>query len=145
MACIRRSLGIIRLYGSQTLGQEPGENYENHHCLGMSTPLTLVRIWLLDLSSQLDASAELVGLDNDITQVGPREWLPLNMKLREWNVFSDPPDDLVGKFDIVHIRLFIFVIEDDPTLVLRRLIKLLSMYPPFHKVDFGYILWQKQH
>ena len=99
--------------------------------IGMSTPLILVRIWLLDLSSQLDASAELVGLDNDITQVGPREWLPLNMKLRQWSVFTDPPDDLVGKFDIVHIRLFIFVIEDDPTLALRRLTKLLSMYPPF--------------
>lgn len=78
------------------------------------------------MSSQLDASAELVGFDTDITQVGPREWLPDNMSLREWDVFTEPPDELVGTFHIVNLRLFCYVLEDDPTFVLRNVAKLLS-------------------
>ncbi|KAI4595502.1 hypothetical protein KJ359_006848 [Pestalotiopsis sp. 9143b] len=89
------------------------------------------RIWLLDLSSQVDASTELVGLDADISQVGAQEWLPQNMSLREWNAFTDPPKDLQAKFDIVNLRLFCYVIQDDPTIVLRNVIKLLSKYMPW--------------
>ncbi|OTA84585.1 hypothetical protein M434DRAFT_400421 [Hypoxylon sp. CO27-5] len=90
-------------------------------------------IWLRDLASQLDASAELLGLDTDITQTGPSEWLPGNMSLREWSVLTDVPDDLVAKFDIVHLRLFCWVIEDDPEPVLENLIKLLK--------PGGYLQW----
>ncbi|KAI0120232.1 S-adenosyl-L-methionine-dependent methyltransferase [Hypoxylon sp. NC0597] len=90
-------------------------------------------IWLRDLASQLDASAELLGLDTDITQAGPPEWLPVNMSLREWSVFTDVPDDLIAKFDIVHLRLFCWVIKDDPEPVLKNLIKLLK--------PGGYLQW----
>lgn len=90
-------------------------------------------VWLLDVSSQLDASAELVGFDTDITQVGPREWLPDNMSLREWDVFTEPPDELVGTFHIVNLRLFCYVLEDDPTFVLRNVAKLLK--------PGGYLQW----
>ncbi|QKX55466.1 uncharacterized protein TRUGW13939_02559 [Talaromyces rugulosus] len=90
-------------------------------------------IWLLDLLPQLDPSTELVGIDADITQVGPREWLPENLTLRQWSVFTDVPDDLVGAFDIVNLRLFAFVIEDDATLLLRKLKKLLK--------PGGYLQW----
>lgn len=89
-----------------------------------------LRIWLLDLSSQLDASTELVGLDADISQVGAQEWLPENLSLREWNAFIDPPKDLQARFDIVNLRLFCYVIQDDPTVVLRNVIKLLSKFIP---------------
>ena len=92
--------------------------------------LTAQRIWLLDLHSQLDPSTEteMVGFDTDITQVGPKEWLPKNLSLREWSVFAEVPEDLVGTFDIVNVRLIVFVIEEDPTPVLRNLLKLLSEY-----------------
>ncbi|TGJ84697.1 hypothetical protein E0Z10_g4082 [Xylaria hypoxylon] len=84
--------------------------------------------WLLDLHSQLASSTEteLVGLDVDIAQAGPKEWLPPNLSLRKWSVFDDVPDDLAGTFDIVNVRLIAFVIEDDPTPVLRNLTRLLS-------------------
>lgn len=91
--------------------------------------VTVSRIWLLDLLPQLDPSTELVGIDADITQVGPRKWLPENLTLRQWSVFTDVPDDLVGAFDIVNLRLFAFVIEDDATPILRKLKKLLSESP----------------
>ncbi|KAJ5657976.1 uncharacterized protein N7484_001625 [Penicillium longicatenatum] len=90
-------------------------------------------IWLLDLLSQLNPSTELVGIDIDITQVGPREWLPDNLTLRQWNVFTDVPDDLVGAFDIVHLRHFAFVIEEDTTPILQKLKKLLK--------PGGYLQW----
>ncbi|KAH8589795.1 hypothetical protein B0O99DRAFT_636249 [Bisporella sp. PMI_857] len=85
-------------------------------------------IWLLDLHSQLDPSTktELVGFDTDITQSGPKEWFPENFSLRKWSVFDDVPDDLVGTFDIVNVRLIVFVIEEDPAPVLRNLTKLLK-------------------
>ncbi|OTA92249.1 hypothetical protein M434DRAFT_396604 [Hypoxylon sp. CO27-5] len=92
-------------------------------------------VWLLDIHSQLDPSTEmeLVGFDIDITQVGPREWLPKNLSLREWSVFDDVPEDLVGTFDIVNVRLIVFVIEEDPVPVLRSLLKLLK--------PGGYLQW----
>jgi len=92
-------------------------------------------IWLLDLRSQLDPSTEteLVGFDTDIMQSGPKEWLPKNFSLREWSIFADVPDDLVGTFDIVNVRLICFVIEEDPAPVLRNLTKLLK--------PGGYLQW----
>ena len=90
------------------------------------------RVWLLDLSSKLDPSTEFHGFDSDITQVSPKEWLPENIKLQEWNVFGDVPADLVSKFDIVHVRLFAWVTDADPKPVLRNLLKLLSKCPPCH-------------
>ncbi|KAI2625530.1 hypothetical protein GGS21DRAFT_306761 [Xylaria nigripes] len=85
-------------------------------------------VWLLDLPSQLDpdTEAELVGLDVDISQVGPKAWLPENLSIREWSVFDDVPEDLVGTFDIVNVRLISFVIKEDPRPVLRNLLKLLK-------------------
>jgi hypothetical protein len=83
-------------------------------------------VWLSDVSLQLDPAAELVGFETDISQVPPKEWLPANIAVRSWDVFTEVPDDLIGKFDLVNLRLFSFVIQDDPTLVLRNVIKLLS-------------------
>jgi hypothetical protein len=61
--------------------------------------------------------------------VGPREFLPSNVSVREWDAFTEVPEDLVGQFDIVNLRLFGFVIQGDPQPVLRNLIRLLSMFP----------------
>lgn len=85
-------------------------------------------IWLLDLHSQLPSSTvtELVGLDTDATQVGHKAWLPENLSVRKWSVFDEVPKDLEGTFDIVNVRLIVFVIEEDPVPVLRNLLKLLS-------------------
>ncbi|KAK2599127.1 hypothetical protein QQS21_005388 [Conoideocrella luteorostrata] len=83
-------------------------------------------VWLLDLRQELDPTAELVGIDVDISQAAPKQWLPENISLREWSVFTDVPDDLVEMFDIVNLRLFSFVIENDPAPVLRKLTRLLK-------------------
>ncbi|KAI1421944.1 hypothetical protein F5Y12DRAFT_659209 [Xylaria sp. FL1777] len=67
-----------------------------------------------------------MGFDTDISQVPPKEWLPANVAVRSWDVFTEVPDDLIGQFDSVNLRLFSFVIQDDPTHVLRNVIKLLK-------------------
>ncbi|KAI1639011.1 hypothetical protein F4809DRAFT_202656 [Biscogniauxia mediterranea] len=82
-------------------------------------------IWLLDISSQVDPSTELLGLDTDITQVGPKEWLPDNVSVRQWDAFTEVPADLVGKFDMVNLRLFSFIVQDDPNSLIRNLMRLL--------------------
>ncbi|KAI0173628.1 hypothetical protein GGR52DRAFT_543820 [Hypoxylon sp. FL1284] len=91
--------------------------------------------WLLDILPDLDPSAELVGIDTDISQVGPKEWLPSNLSLREWDVSGEVPQDLVGQFDIVNLRLFGFIIRDDPYPILRNLIKMLK--------PGGYVQWSE--
>lgn len=43
---------------------------------------------------------------------------------------QDPPADLQGKFDIVHLRLFTCVVEnDDPLPILSHCLSLLSEDP----------------
>ena len=40
------------------------------------------------------------------------------------------PTDLVGKFDVVYVRLFMFVVEE-PSILLRNAIVMLSMHFPY--------------
>lgn len=112
-----------------------GTGYEYPSSIQLDQKLTERSVWLLDLQSQLDPSTEteLVGFDVDINQVGPKEWLPKSLSLREWSVFADVPDELVGTFDIVNVRLICFVIEEDPAPVLRNLTKLLSKYSRYFR------------
>jgi len=46
------------------------------------------------------------------------------------------PEDLVGTFDIVNVRLIVFVIEEDPAPVLRNLMKLLSEYRHYYRAPY---------
>jgi len=53
-----------------------------------------------------------------------------------WNVFDDVPGDLVGKYDFVHVRLLVLVIEPGKHgLVIRNLYKLLK--------PGGYLQWDE--
>jgi hypothetical protein len=46
-----------------------------------------------------------------------------------WNIFENVPDEFVGFFDIVHVRLITVVVKNnDPRPILANLNKLLSMY-----------------
>lgn len=80
----------------------------------------------MDVSSQLHQDAQLVGLEYDTSQSPPDQWLPPTVTIREWDVFTEVPEDLVEVFDMVNLRLFSFVIEDSPAPVLRNLMKMLS-------------------
>lgn len=47
--------------------------------------------------------------------------------MRAIDALQDLPMDLIGRFDLVHVRLFMFVVEE-PVLLLRNLIRMLSMF-----------------
>lgn len=84
----------------------------------------------MDLSSRLPATVRLEGLDVSLKATPPTEWVPSNVAFREWDIKQEPPEDLVGQYDVVHVRLLVFVLLDDEILgVLQRLIKLLSKRP----------------
>ncbi|PYI14349.1 UMTA methyltransferase family protein [Aspergillus violaceofuscus CBS 115571] len=55
----------------------------------------------------------------------PRAFLPSNVRLHEWDIFSEVPEHLVGQYDVVHVRLLVFVVRGEPTELLRRFLTLL--------------------
>ena len=71
-------------------------------------------LWLMQVARKLP-DAELDGLDIDLAQATSEQCLPPNVRLRKWNIFDDVPGDLAGKYDYIHVRLLILVIENsDP-------------------------------
>jgi hypothetical protein len=84
-------------------------------------------IWLLDVASQLPASTKLDGLDISFNQAPPHAWLPSNMTLRTCDILQPPPQDLLSKYDIIHIRHFVCVVGgNDPAPLLRNLLAMLK-------------------
>ena len=58
------------------------------------------------------------------------------MTLRHWDVRKDVPEDLVGLYDIVHVRNFAFVLQgEEIPHVLGNLIRLIRT-PIFASVHF---------
>lgn len=79
------------------------------------------------MAQQLPPSTELDGLDISFNQCPPREWLPRNVNLKLADVFRPPPEDLIGKYDIIHIRHFVCVVKNnDPTPLLQNLLRMLK-------------------
>ena len=59
----------------------------------------------------------------------PRQWLPENVILQQLDIFEPIPETLIGQYDIVHVRLFMLVIQNhDPGPMLENLVRLLSMF-----------------
>jgi SAM-dependent methyltransferase len=91
-------------------------------------------IWLLDLACELPSSVRLHGYDIDLSNTPPPQWLPNNITLHTWNLFDPVPDHLVGKYDVIHLRLLILVVQDsDPVPVIRNVARMLK--------PGGYIQW----
>ncbi|PQE03071.1 UMTA methyltransferase family protein [Rutstroemia sp. NJR-2017a BVV2] len=66
--------------------------------------------WLLDVARDLP-NAQLHGFDNDLDQAPHKSWLPFNVDIKYWNIFDEIPDEMVGKYDLVHVRLLVLVID----------------------------------
>ncbi|KAJ0114166.1 hypothetical protein J7T55_008001 [Diaporthe amygdali] len=91
-------------------------------------------IWLLDVRELAAPTARLEGFDISFDAVPPAETLPSNVKFRHWDVKQDLPEDLVGAFDIVHLRSLSFVLLNSQVPnVVERLFKMLK--------PGGYLQW----
>lgn len=76
------------------------------------------------------------GFDYDLRQGPHQQWLPSNVTMKYWNIFDDVPDDLVGRYDYVHTRLLVCVVQSkDPRSIIRNLHKLLK--------PGGYLQWDE--
>ncbi|GKZ29531.1 hypothetical protein AbraIFM66950_005368 [Aspergillus brasiliensis] len=84
-------------------------------------------IWLIDVANELPGATTLDGLDVTLDMAPPAEWLPPNITLRQWNIYEDLPEELEGKFDLVHLRLLLPVIQNgDPSSVIQKIVRMLK-------------------
>ena len=87
-------------------------------------------IWLVELARILPASTKLDGYDISSEQYPAKEWLPKNVTLGTLNALDTVPDALRGKYDIVHISLFVMLVRnEDPGPILNNLMLMLSTFP----------------
>ena len=81
----------------------------------------------MDAARELGSGARVDGFDISLDQAPPREWLPSNVCLRQWDVFSDCPSDTLEKYDIIHLRLLVLVVQNsDSRPILRKVAKMLK-------------------
>lgn len=93
-------------------------------------------IWLLDLAHGVPATVQMDGMDITLSQAPPKQWLPPNVNMRVWNIFEDVSEDLVGQFDIVHVRLLLLITPNNNAVpVIKRLAKMLK--------PGGYLQWEE--
>lgn len=117
------------------------------------TTLRFNSIWLISAARELPLTIEFDGLDISLEQCPPRSFFPQNIKLQAWDMFTDPPQNLIEQFDIVHVRLIMLVIKDnDPLPIIHNLWKLLSKLILIFTLSFvnhakieprGYLQWDE--
>ena len=61
------------------------------------------RLWLIE-ESRSHPDTTFVGFDVPGAQSHLQKTLPVNTELRSWDVYSAPPQDLKGTFDVVHLH-----------------------------------------
>ncbi|KAI3340037.1 S-adenosyl-L-methionine-dependent methyltransferase [Ustulina deusta] len=91
-------------------------------------------IWLQELARTLPASAELVGLDFDVSKFPDAEALPSNIRLSFGNAYEPFPEEFRNRFDVVHLRHFILATKKDHAVPLVQ--NLLSLLRPG-----GWLVW----
>lgn len=72
-------------------------------------------------------SAQLDGFDLSEEQFPSGAWLPSHISLRQLDITKPIPPSLEGSYDLVHVQLFLCVVQKDgPAAILKELYKLLS-------------------
>jgi hypothetical protein len=84
-------------------------------------------IWLFDAARNLPSTVELHGYDICDGQFPAKELWPANVKLGLLDSLTDPPDALIGQYDVVHLRMWASNLqENDTTPLIRHATQLLS-------------------
>lgn len=97
------------------------------------------RCWLLELAQSAPPGWELQGFDVSTAQFPAKEYLPQNIQFRVLDAFGEVPEELLCRFDIVHIRAFAVVVKQGTLdALLVHLVRLLSMYRMIALVSIAY-------
>ena len=100
-------------------------------CLLTSVSWGFERCWLLELAQNVPKTWTLEGFDVSDLQYPAAEYLPGNVSLRVWDAFGDLPEEMRGRFDVVHVRAFCTVVKNgDPSVLIKNLMAILSMCNP---------------
>ena len=102
-------------------------------CCGLSSRHSLTETsficWLLELAKDCPSTWQLQGSDISALQYPAVEYLPKNVSLETFDAFREVPNELVGKYNVVHCRFLCCVIKrNDVEPLLRNAIKMLSMF-----------------
>ena len=93
-------------------------------------------IWLLEVAKQLPSTAKFTGFDISADQFPHEAWLPGNVTFSVADASKPPASEFQGKFDVVHLRLFSLVVENnDPTPFIDHCLSLLR--------PGGYLQWDE--
>ena len=83
-------------------------------------------IWALDVARNFPL-VQIDGFDIDLQQSPPPSWLPDNVTLQEWDILSSMSSELENRYDVVHIRLLLLVIQmNNPRPVLKNALRMLK-------------------
>jgi SAM-dependent methyltransferase len=94
---------------------------------------TMCSIWLTDPCRQYP-NAQLHGFDISDDQYPASGFLESNVSLRYLDILKEIPAEYVEKYDVVHARLLVQVVNQaggDPVPVIRNLMKLVSKCKTF--------------
>ncbi|CEL01801.1 hypothetical protein ASPCAL01379 [Aspergillus calidoustus] len=93
-------------------------------------------IWLLELAPQLPSSILFDGFDISDNLFPHHSLLPSNIRFGVMDSFGDVPEELVGKYDVVHLRLWCCVVTgSDPSKLIQGAMRLLK--------PGGYLQWDE--
>ncbi|KAJ2979744.1 hypothetical protein NQ176_g3065 [Zarea fungicola] len=96
-------------------------------------------VWLTELHSHFaknNISAQLDGFDINTINFPDAAHLPGTIRLRKLDVLANPmPVELIGIYDVVHIRAFVSILGSDPTPAVAVASKLLK--------PGGYLQWEE--
>ncbi|CAO1604435.1 hypothetical protein XANCAGTX0491_007992 [Xanthoria calcicola] len=92
-------------------------------------------IWAVEICQDFP-STQIDGFDIDLQQCPPPEWLPHNVKVRVWDIYTNLAPELEGLYDVVHIRLLLLVVRDnDQRPILKNALRMLK--------PGGYLQWDE--
>lgn len=87
----------------------------------------IYRIWAVELAGHLSPSARIMAYDITDTHFPTPEYWAANIKFDRLDSLGEIPECLVGHFDVVHLRMWAFIIRDnDPGPLIRNAAKMLS-------------------
>jgi hypothetical protein len=84
-------------------------------------------LWAMQVAEQLP-NARVVASDISLGLVPPKQEQPDNFSVTKWSFFDPVPEEWVGAFDLVHVRLVIQVFSgyQDPRPVIKKFVSMLS-------------------
>lgn len=116
-------------------------DFVSQHLSSLSRPAAVADVatgtgvWLKSLAAELPPDARLDGYDFDTSKYPPPESLPSNVQLKYGDGLEPFPEEVLGQYDLVHVRLLMYGLKapqwEDMAANLRTLLR-----------PGGYLLWE---